>query len=89
MTDLDRISAPRRSVSGRGRVPPHNIEAEESVLGAIMLSADAANLVMDKLEPEDFYVPAHQAIFESIVQLYNATSCSIYRPGADRPADRV
>jgi replicative DNA helicase len=42
------------------------------VLGAIMLSADAANLVMDKLEPDDFYVPAHQAIFDSIVHLYNA-----------------
>ena len=72
MTDLDRISAPPRSASGRGRVPPHNLEAEESVLGAIMLSAEAANLVMDKLEPEDFYVPAHQAIFDAIVQLYNA-----------------
>ncbi|MDR9449740.1 MAG: replicative DNA helicase [Acidimicrobiia bacterium] len=72
MTDLDRIDAPPRSMSGRGRVPPHNNEAEESVLGAIMLSAEAANLVMDKLEPGDFYVPAHQAIFEAIVQLYNA-----------------
>jgi replicative DNA helicase len=72
MTDLDRISSPSRSVSGRGRIPPHNNEAEESVLGAIMLSAEAANLIMDKLEPEDFYVPAHQAIFDSIVQLYNA-----------------
>lgn len=71
MTDLDRASAPSRSVTGRGRVPPHNNEAEESVLGAIMLSAEAANLVMDKLEPDDFYVPAHQAIFDSIVQLYN------------------
>jgi replicative DNA helicase len=36
-----------------------------------MLSSDAANAVMDKLAPEDFYVPAHQAIFESIGQLYN------------------
>ncbi len=54
------------------RVAPHNREAEESVLGAIMLSADAANLVMDKLEPDDFYVPAHQAVFEVIIDLYNA-----------------
>jgi replicative DNA helicase len=36
-----------------------------------MLSAEAANQVMDKLEPDDFYVPAHQAIFDAIVQLYN------------------
>jgi replicative DNA helicase len=54
------------------RVAPHNKEAEESVLGAIMLSAEAANLVMDKLGPDDFYVPAHQAIFEAIINLYNA-----------------
>ncbi|MDH5373292.1 MAG: replicative DNA helicase, partial [Acidimicrobiia bacterium] len=36
-----------------------------------MLSSEAANAVMDKLSPEDFYVPAHQAIFEAISQLYN------------------
>jgi replicative DNA helicase len=63
---------PRRSVSRPGvRVPPHNVEAEESVLGAVLLSVDAANLVMDKLEPSDFYVPSHQAIYEAIVGLYN------------------
>ena len=54
-----------------GRVPPHSREAEESVLGALLLSPHAANEVMDKLVPEDFYVPAHQAIFESMMALYN------------------
>ncbi|MFQ5966075.1 MAG: replicative DNA helicase [Acidimicrobiia bacterium] len=58
-------------VATSARVPPHNLEAEESVLGAVMLSSDAANVVMDRLESDDFYVPAHQAIFEAIVQLYN------------------
>jgi replicative DNA helicase len=48
------------------------VEAEESVIGAILLSADAANQVMDKLVPEDFYVPANQSIFEAILNLYNA-----------------
>jgi replicative DNA helicase len=68
-----RATSPVSSGSDRRmRVAPHNREAEESVLGAIMLSAEAANLVMDKLEPDDFYVPAHQAIFEVIVDLYNA-----------------
>ena len=66
-----RSTAPPESLGSSGRVPPHNLEAEESVLGAVMLSSDAANAVMDKLNPEDFYVPAHQAIFESITQLYN------------------
>ena len=54
------------------RVPPQSVEAEESVIGAILLSADAANQVMDKLVPEDFYVPANQSIFEAILNLYNA-----------------
>ncbi len=53
------------------RVPPSNIEAEESVLGAAMLSADAANSVMDRLEPGDFYKPAHQGIFEAIAELFD------------------
>ncbi|MDP3983923.1 MAG: DnaB-like helicase N-terminal domain-containing protein, partial [Acidimicrobiia bacterium] len=60
---------PSRSV---GRVPPHSREAEESVLGALLLSPHAANEVMDKIVPEDFYVPAHQAIFEAMMVLYNA-----------------
>jgi replicative DNA helicase len=53
------------------RVPPHSREAEESVLGAVLLSDVAANEVMDKLIPDDFYVPAHQSIFEAILTLYN------------------
>jgi replicative DNA helicase len=54
-----------------GAVPPHNIEAEESVLGAVMLSADAANVALEKLRPEDFYKPAHQAVFEAITGLFD------------------
>ena len=53
------------------RIPPHSTEAEESVLGSILLSSDAANDVLDRIGPEDFYVPAHQAIFEAIASLYN------------------
>ena len=53
------------------RVPPYSAEAEESVLGSILLSSDAANEVLDRLSPEDFYVPAHQAIYEAIGRLYN------------------
>lgn len=52
-------------------MPPHSVESEESVLGAILLSVDALNEVMDKLDPDDFYVPAHEAIFEAVRTLYN------------------
>jgi replicative DNA helicase len=54
------------------RVPPSNVDAEESVLGSAMISADAVNVVMDSLEPGDFYKPAHQLIFEAIVELFDA-----------------
>ena len=54
------------------RTPPHSREAEESVIGAVLLSEDAVNEVMDRIHPEDFYVPAHQAIFESMRTLFDA-----------------
>jgi len=54
------------------RVPPHSIDAEESVLGSILLSSDAANVALEKLHVDDFYKPAHQRIFEVIRQLFDA-----------------
>ncbi|MCL2433638.1 MAG: replicative DNA helicase [Clostridia bacterium] len=53
-----------------GRVPPHNAEAEQSVLGAMLISSDAVADVMAALREEDFYQPAHQAIFDAIRGLY-------------------
>ncbi|MGB7860060.1 MAG: replicative DNA helicase [Acidimicrobiia bacterium] len=53
------------------RNPPHSREAEESVIGAVLLSVDAVNEVMDRVHPEDFYVPAHQAIFEAMRELFD------------------
>ncbi|MGH2721866.1 MAG: replicative DNA helicase [Actinomycetota bacterium] len=52
------------------RVPPHNLEAEESVLGACLLSRDAIANVLEILGPEDFYKPAHTEIFNAILALY-------------------
>ena len=53
------------------RVPPHSVEAEESVLGAVLLDSDAANVAMEKLQSDDFYRPAHQAIFDAVLDLFN------------------
>ena len=70
--------APRRrnDDSGRrpieARVPPHNIDAEESLLGALLLSRDAIGAVSEQgLRPEDFYRPAHQHIFDAVRALYS------------------
>jgi replicative DNA helicase len=43
------------------------------VIGALLLSEDAVNEVMDQIHPDDFYVPAHQAIFESMRDLFDAS----------------
>ncbi len=51
--------------------PPHSREAEESVIGAVLLSEEAVNEVMDRLHPPDFYIPAHQAIFEAMRELFD------------------
>ena len=48
----------------RLKVPPHSIEAEQSVLGGLMLDNRAWDEVADRLEPADFYRPAHRIIFE-------------------------
>ncbi|MGZ3699640.1 MAG: replicative DNA helicase, partial [Bdellovibrionota bacterium] len=48
-----------------GRIPPHNIEAERSVLGAILINNTSLSYVLDTgLESRDFYTQAHQKIFE-------------------------
>jgi replicative DNA helicase len=54
------------------RVPPHSSDAEESVLGAVLLSSDAANVALETLHSEDFYKPSHQQIFEIIRQLFDS-----------------
>jgi replicative DNA helicase len=53
------------------RVPPHNVEAEESVLGSMLLSKDAIADVLELLREDDFYRPAHRTVFRSVLDLYS------------------
>ncbi|HET9076771.1 MAG TPA: replicative DNA helicase [Acidimicrobiales bacterium] len=72
-----RIDAARRKppansgTASAGRVPPHNLDAERSLLGAMLLSRDAIAAAMETCGSEDFYKPAHAHIFEAINNLYN------------------
>lgn len=86
MTDLE-IPMPTRS-RPRGqaytdlddaRQPPQDLDAEQSVLGGMLLSKDAIADVLEKLGPADFYRPAHQNVYEVILDLY----------GRGEPADAV
>src|SRR5687768_14244047 len=54
------------------RVPPQNIEAEESLLGAMLLSKEAIATAVETVSAADFYQPAHAHLFEAIVTLYGA-----------------
>jgi replicative DNA helicase len=61
------------------RTPPQNIEAEQSVLGGMLLSKDAIADVIEVLRPNDFYRPAHQIVYEAAVDLY----------GRGEPVDQI
>lgn len=55
---------------GGGRIPPHHLEAERSVLGAILLDNDSISKILETgLEPRDFYRENHQLIFEAAITL--------------------
>ncbi len=53
------------------KVPPHNVEAEQSILGGVLINNDAMNQIMDILVPECFYREAHMLIFQGMTELYN------------------
>ncbi|MGQ0776236.1 MAG: replicative DNA helicase [Pseudonocardiales bacterium] len=61
------------------RQPPQDITAEQSVLGGMLLSKDAIADVVEVLRPGDFYRPAHQSLFDTVLDLY----------GRGEPADAV
>jgi len=65
--------------AGFDRQPPQDLAAEQSVLGGMLLSKDAIADVVEILRPDDFYRPAHQTVFECILDLY----------GRGEPADPV
>ena len=59
------------------RIPPHSIDAEQSVLGALMLtSVDTVEKVADIITEDDFYRRDHQLIFEAIAELSARTEPS-------------
>ncbi|MEZ5215189.1 MAG: replicative DNA helicase [Ilumatobacteraceae bacterium] len=65
MTDTGRSGPRQQRVASR--IPPHNLDAEESLLGAILLSRDAVGTVAELgVTAQDFYKPAHQHVYEAV-----------------------
>lgn len=54
------------------RIPPQNVEAEQAVLGAMLIDHDAVAAAMEKLQRDDFYRDAHRVIFEAMVNLHRS-----------------
>jgi replicative DNA helicase len=52
------------------RIPPHNDDAEKSVLGSVLLDKDALYEVLEILKPEDFYNEMHKEIYSAVIELY-------------------
>ena len=62
-------AAPAANEPVRLKIPPHSVEAEQSLLGGLMLDEDAWLRVADRVEAADFYRPAHRVIFEVMAEL--------------------
>ena len=52
-------------------IPPHNKEAEQSVLGSILIEKEAMIKIVDLLESSDFYYDTHKLIYEAMEDLYS------------------
>ncbi|HRA07706.1 MAG TPA: DnaB-like helicase N-terminal domain-containing protein, partial [Propionicimonas sp.] len=65
--------------AGPDRTPPQDVAAEQSVLGAMLLSKDAIGDVAEIVKGRDFYRPAHETIYDAILNLY----------GRGEPADAI
>ena len=57
------------ALTEKGKLPPQNIEAEQSVLGGVLLDNSAVHKILDLLSQEDFYREAHRKIFNGIIKL--------------------
>ncbi len=73
------MATPKLSVVDSPKVPPHSLEAEQSVLGGLMLSSSAWDQVADKVVESDFYREDHRLIFRAVQDLHESS----------RPCDAV
>ena len=56
------------------KVPPHDAEAEQAVLGCMFMDKDAVNIAVEKLKSDDFYMPENKVIFEAMQELFSSAT---------------
>jgi len=54
-----------------GKIPPHSIEAEQAVLGAVLLDREAIISASEFVNPEDFYKDSHREVYRAAVELFD------------------
>ena len=67
-------SKKKQNAEDLSQLMPQNIDAEEAILGAILVNPSCMNRIVEHLKPESFYKPAHRYIYEAMLQLYNSGS---------------
>ena len=65
-------SSNKKKNSELSELMPQSIDAEEAILGAILVSPTCMNKVVEYIHPESFYKPAHRYVNEAMLQLYNS-----------------
>lgn len=68
---VDKNSSQNTNQKFSGRIPPHSREAEQSVLGAILIDNEAVNSVLEILQPGDFHIKQHQLLFAGMIALFD------------------
>src|SRR5436309_14350583 len=81
-TEVRPVSIPSTSIE---RVPPQNLDAEQSVLGSMLLDRDAVARVVELVRPEGFYRDAHRRIYETMVELFERGEPGDLITAPDRP----
>src|SRR3989338_10957058 len=71
---MPKKSQNRPSENFINRITPQNIEAEQSVLGSLLLDKDAIIKIADTITPEDFYEDKHKVIYQAVLRLYDERS---------------
>lgn len=72
MAEKKAFKSPRKSTAQglNSPIPPHSLEAEESVLGSVLIDKNAMIKIADFLTAEDFYKPQNARVFEAMIELY-------------------
>jgi replicative DNA helicase len=69
---MSKDTSKQAQLAASGKIPPHNLEAEASLLGAVLVDKEALIKIADQVAPDDFYAARHGLIFSAMLDLYES-----------------